>query len=233
FRSLAEYRTLPFTIPADEKLLDKILETYDELSRVIEKDIKNFAENKEYLDLKDKLDNYIFDMFNLDSEQRQIILDVNKYSINYFQDYSKSSKSKVIPVSTTTPETEELRAYAQLFCNTINKHLRKHNYKLVSDIYIGDSPIEIIAFTLVPLNTDVDEISICDDTKTHTDLRIKLDQMVLKQTNESLYTQSNLRVYEGKTFYLVKPSEIRYWTKTMALNDSDKSLKEILKGFSG
>lgn len=228
---LAEYRTLPFTLPADDKLLDRIIDTYDELSDVIAKDIKNFALNSHYIDIKDKLDNYIFDMFNLDSEQRQIIVDVNKYSINYFQDYSKSSKSKVIPVSTTKPDANELMAYAQLFCNTINKHIRKHNYKLVSQIYLGDSPLEIIAFSLVNLKEEIDEISISKNIDTHTQLRKKLDQMVLSQTNTSLYTQNNLRVYEGKTFYLVKPSEIRYWTKTMALNDSDKSLKEILRGF--
>ncbi|MEW5821459.1 MAG: N-6 DNA methylase, partial [Cyanobacteriota bacterium] len=222
---LAEYRTLPFTLPSDDRILDNILNTYDELSEFVANNIKSFHKDNKYFDLKDKLDNYIFDLFDLDSDQRQIILDINKYSINYFQDYSKSSKSKIAPDSTEKPDINNLKSYANLFCNSINKKILKYNYKLISTIHTGEGPLEIISFSMVPKTEKVETILIVDEGEKYYSLLKKLDNIVIKQTKESLYTSRNLRIYEGSTFYLVKPSEIRYWTNTNSLNDSDKALK--------
>lgn len=228
---LAEYRTLPFTIPKDTKILNNITKAYDDLSRFVASNIKNFHKEEKYNELKDILDNYIFDMFGLDSDQRQIILDINRYSINYFQDYSKSSKSKIIPEAITRPNINNLSSYATLFCNSINRKIRKHNYKLVSIIHSGDYPLEVVSFKLINKDSKTENIQIADNSKDTIKLLKHLDNMVLKQTGKSLYTTKNLSVYEGEAFHLVKPSEVRYWTNTMALNDSDKTLKEILKGF--
>lgn len=228
---LAEYRTLPFTIPSDKTVFSNILTTYDQLSKLVAEDTKNFQKNQEFVELKDKLDNHIFDMFDLDSDQRQLILDITKYSINYFQDYSKSSKSKSIPDCTRRPDSYILEEYAKLFSNKLNRHLSRHNYKIVTTIYLSDSPLEVMTFALAPKDTKQKDIKVINSNDEYLNIIKKLDNMVLKQTGDSLFTTKNLRIFEGSKFHLIKPSEIRFWAKSMALNDSDKSIKEILKGF--
>lgn len=228
---LAEYKTLPFAFPSDDDLLRSILKAYDKLSEFVSEHTKDFQDQGKYYELKSTLDNYIYDLFKLDIDQRQLVIDVNKYTINYYQDYSKSSKFKDMPDSINKPELDLLRSYADTFCRALNKALLMHNYRVVSTIYVGDWALEVIAFTLLPLSQPSESITIIDDSKRLLELLKKLDNMVLKQTNESLYIKKNLRIFEGNTFYLVKPTEKRFWTKSMALNDSDKNIKEILKGF--
>lgn len=228
---LAEYRTLPFAVPSDEKLLDNILSVYDEISVVVSKNTKRFPQDKEYLKLKSKLDNYIFDIFGLNDDQRQLIVDANDYSINYFQDYSKSARSKTLPESLTKSTLEMLKSFANRFTNSVNKRITKYNYKIKATIYPGNLPLEVMAFRVVKADNGSRDVELIDNPLEQAKVLKKLDEIVLKQTGQSLYITRNLRVFEGDVFYLVKPAEKRYWTDSMALNDADKNVKEILKGF--
>jgi hypothetical protein len=228
---LAEYRTLPFCLPSNKPLMQQILDDYERLSEFVGKNLNNYQSQDKYHELKLKLDNSIFDIFGLDEEQRQIIIDANTYSINYFQDYSKSVKSKSIPDAILKPTSESLKNYADKFCKIINRHIAAHKYKITAKVYAGDAPLDVMSFTLMPDQKNVTDISVIKSSDEQRKLLKKLDQIVLKQTSESLYITKNLRVFEGETFHLVKPAEKRFWTDTMAFNDADKNVREILKGF--
>jgi len=228
---LAEYRTLPFTVPSNKNLLDEILRNYDEIALFVGQNLNDYLEKDQYYKLRENMDNTIFDIFGLDQSQRQLIIDANNYTIQYFQDYSKSVKSKKLPESIQKTDLDSLKTFAETFIDIISRHISKYNYKIVVKIFEGDLPLDVMSFDLVPSSEKCPAIRVVNSPDLQKTLLHKLDNIVLKQTGESIYTTKNLRVFEGTTFHLVKPSEKRFWNRTMALNDADKNVREILNGF--
>jgi hypothetical protein len=47
---------------------------------------------------------------------------------------------------------------------------------------------------------------------------------------DTVYTRRNLRIYIGNDYYIVKPSQRRYWSRYAALNDADTIISEQMKG---
>ena len=46
---------------------------------------------------------------------------------------------------------------------------------------------------------------------------------------DHLSIQRNLRVYDGQSFWIIKPSEKRLWSETAALNDADAVVREHME----
>lgn len=228
---LGEYITLPFTLGEDKELLNNILNEYDKLSASVGDDTKAFEKNDTYLEHRNQLDTLIFDLFKLDNNQRKVVLDTTSSLIPYFQIFSKSLKSKDVDKYILQPDEEELKSYAQAFMDNINPNIRKFKHKVKSTIYKTNQALTVAAFSIVPMTDKADAVTLKTDKKSFTELIHKLDSIVIKQTQESIYLKKNIRIFEGDTVYLVKPSEKRHWSNSMALNDSDRNIKEILKGF--
>jgi hypothetical protein len=49
-----------------------------------------------------------------------------------------------------------------------------------------------------------------------------------EQIAVGIHTRRHLRVYSGDTFYVVKPSQRRFWTRSAGLTDGDAVLKDLL-----
>ena len=43
-----------------------------------------------------------------------------------------------------------------------------------------------------------------------------------------IHTRRHLRVYSGDSFYVVKPSQRRFWTRSSGLTDGDSVLEDLL-----
>jgi hypothetical protein len=48
------------------------------------------------------------------------------------------------------------------------------------------------------------------------------------QSTDPVYTRRHLRVYGPGEVYIVKPAQVRFWTRSAGLNDADAVLAEHL-----
>ncbi|MBK6711247.1 MAG: hypothetical protein IPG51_13055 [Chloroflexi bacterium] len=55
----------------------------------------------------------------------------------------------------------------------------------------------------------------------------ELDTSLLERNTPSMYMRRHVRVYDGNTVSLVRPSEQRFWTQSQARADADAFLAEL------
>ena len=48
------------------------------------------------------------------------------------------------------------------------------------------------------------------------------------EMSAQLYTRRHLRVYSGDTFYIVKPAQKRFWSRSAGMADADSVLKDLM-----
>jgi hypothetical protein len=48
------------------------------------------------------------------------------------------------------------------------------------------------------------------------------------EMSEQLYTRRHLRLYTESTFYIVKPAQKRFWSRSAAMADADSVLKDLI-----
>jgi len=67
----------------------------------------------------------------------------------------------------------------------------------------------------------VEEIVIETSAQALDDVLQQLDQYLIDQRSPGVFIQRHVRAYLGKTIYIAKPDQKRYWTRSMALRDAD------------
>lgn len=54
-----------------------------------------------------------------------------------------------------------------------------------------------------------------------------ISRLVTKQTGKNLRINRVLKIYEKDKIYLIKPKQLRYWLKSIALRDADETLNDL------
>jgi len=88
----------------------------------------------------------------------------------------------------------------------------------------------------IPLNITVLHLSENNKADTIIELPEKVIGQLLKEMEqhtyeeyaESIYFRKFYRYYNGETIYIIKPNEKRFWSRSMAINDADELIVEIL-----
>lgn len=58
----------------------------------------------------------------------------------------------------------------------------------------------------------------------------RLDENLWKEESSSLYFRKKLNYYDGDDVYIIKPNQRRFWSQTVAMEDSKELLIEIGNG---
>lgn len=170
--------------------------------------------------LESEIDDIIYSSLNLSDTERFLINDVIKYSMNFFQEGEKSK-------AYDTVTAEELAAYGQVFCKSINSILQFGELRASPTVYHGNAPLCLVSIRFSN-NEDADIVKIIDSADKLNDALTKLEEQNLQKYSESIYLRRNVKFYDKDTLHITKPNEKRFWTRSMALCDSDETLAEGL-----
>jgi hypothetical protein len=96
----------------------------------------------------------------------------------------------------------------------------------------GRTPLRVVGFELIDL-TDDPKIRIEDSPAELQEQLRYLDKLLLEQHHSSLYMRRHVRIYDGTSLYLVRPSEKRFWTQSQARADADDAIVDWLSQPSG
>ena len=61
------------------------------------------------------------------------------------------------------------------------------------------------------------------------DTEIYLNKLIFKRESKSLRIVRILRIYEENIIYLIKPDQIRYWMKSIAVRDADETFADLVE----
>lgn len=161
------------------------------------------------------------DMANMPCPERWAELEISEIEkilvddvLDYMPDFrNKGENSKVMqPVN-----LNQLHMFGETYCkilNTVYEKFQPHD-PIVTDnfvcypIYYGDEP---------QLETgDLDQF------ERH------LSRLVHKKFNKYLRITRVIRIYDKNVIYLVKPKQLRYWLRSVAVRDADETFEDLVK----
>jgi hypothetical protein len=176
---------------------------------------------------RESLDRAVNDLYRLEPHVAVLIEEMIGYTI-HFQRNGPQSKTL------RKPDAETVSAYAEDFMGVINEFLSLRNErKATAEIFDlpKDCPLQVVRFAMVPRSARARNVNIVR--------RQELGPLLQRITNNlpvqiaaDLYARRHVRFYAPGEVYLVKPAQVRFWTRSAGMNDADVVLAEHLGSIS-
>lgn len=172
--------------------------------------------------IEKKIDALFYEALNLTSNEIVLIEDLINLTLDGFQNRKDS-------IAFCPSIKDEQKVYSQYLTRTINNFL-KFGSSLTSWATVftvsPKMPLNIIALRFnkeqeagfVEENPDINIGNIIKE----------INQYTYEQYTESIYYRKFLKYYSGDTIYIIKPNEKRFWSRSLALNDADEIIAEII-----
>ena len=217
---LAEHRKFPCAIPLEDEILsNKIVSLVDR--------IQGYEYQSNW---RPELDDLVYSAYGMTQSERNVIEDFYTITMNQF--YS----NKWIPDAFRLPSVEDFRTYAKSYHEVFARTLgydgclsatiydrgltpqleNAHPYTAVSFRLITSEESQLAPNMIVEVDPEID--SLLDE----------LERFVTEQQSESFYLRKNFKAFVGNTIHIVKPAELRFWTRSSAYNDADETFVELL-----
>lgn len=227
-----EYEQMPFYVPEqNDTRLVKILGYFDQMAHHfrMRDTILGGQYEKDLEELTSAMNELVFDIYQLNQGERQLVQDMVKYEIEFFNWVKRQRRtlndSMSFPVR--PPDIQMLVAYAETFVETVRALLHYQDQTLNAVVYQDGAPLSVVGFELASL-ADAKEAQVIDNSLRLREILHKLDRLLLEQQTPTLYMRRHVRIYDGPWLYLVRPSERRFWTRSQARADADSFIAEQL-----
>ncbi len=176
-----------------------------------------------------RLDQAVFRLYELSEQEKILVEDTLQYNLTPLI-YRKQNLDTLDAFSEPTPD--DLAAYAERMCLQLDGILRYNNFRLIPKVYIFQeaSPLCICQFT----QKEGIERGVINRVNIHgLEKALSLLSPALRmEISDHLSIQRNLRIYDGQSFWIIKPSEKRLWSETAALIDADAVVREHMEASS-
>lgn len=174
-----------------------------------------------------KLDKAVFDLYDLDPTQRILVEDLVTVTIDFQRNIDKAECLQ-------TPKPEHLDEYARSFLAIINEFLGLRNErKATAEVFDlpGECPLRVVKFTIVSRSSRVSDVRVVARQEFGSLLE-RIAENLPVEIAADVYTRRNARYYGPGEVYLIKPAQIRFWTRSAGMNDADAVLAEHLRSIS-
>ncbi len=168
-------------------------------------------------ELEENVDNYIFSIYNTTNEELQIIEDFIVYSIPLLikkNNYVVSSSSNSL-----------LRDYSNRICQKLNDYLQEQNLFANATIYTINKSSPLMMMKLSFSNEQKEliqsEVDVSKELK-------KLDEYLWENRATNIYFRKRMNYKDGDDVYIIRPNQRRFWTPTMAIEETSELILEIL-----
>ena len=210
----------------DNKEISKLVEhlesitnsIYKEREKILNPQIDRLKIEKEKL--IDKLNNEIFDSFDLNDQERSLIDYANDITIPLIKKH-KGYKY----VFTSIPYRDKvLEDYLKIFLFRFENTFKEKHLKV--DVWFSNSVLGVF-FRVVP-NSSANEQIIEWFEKSNEKLLEKVVSLGFEEITEKLFIQKDIRGFEEDEFYIIKPNEKKLWHKAIAYLDVNEFMNAIL-----
>jgi type I restriction-modification system DNA methylase subunit len=210
-----EVYELPINI--DDADLEKLAELFSVIQNRI---YKNYPLKVDISDLEKDINQFIFDFYSLTKNERILIEDFLSFSQSLLFDGHKSFALKPITVA-------ENKSYGSLLSKELNNFLSSDKYTVNSSVFDiqKSTPLNIVKLSFDKKKNDTTVF----DSKLYDKYLNAINQYTLSSLTRSIYIQKQIKYYEANSIYIIKPNQKRFWSGSMAINDANELINEILK----
>ncbi len=225
-----EFLSIPFFMPEDTtnpKVAQGIISVVAEKIRRFEKRIKTaswFGEEQRRKDeaerIRRDIEPVIREYYNIDKYEAMLIEDTLQLATKSF--HPRQSTANVPTLK--QPRDPDCKIYAQTLCEMLNNFGRGSQFKVKGEIIKG-RPYSIVHIAMTDRVCRTIPVSTADDKLANIFNRMKT---LLQQEQGRFVFCKNLKVFDGNSLYILKPMQMRFWSRTAALNDADEIASAIL-----
>jgi len=179
---------------------------------------------KDIAQAEEAIDNEIYRLYKLSDQNIVLIEDTLKYTVQPFLERSIGGAIDTL----RKPTSEQLVSYAKRLCSQINGILRQPGLELSASVLISESQLlDACRFTL---RTRSNTPPVVESKLTGIEEVLRqISPRLRAKVADHLYVRRDLRVYDGHTFWIIKPAEIQLWSEAAALNDADTVVSEHME----
>jgi len=145
----------------------------------------------------------------LNTIEEIIVNDTLDYMIEYCQ-------GNLNPVILRSVSLKQITDFGKVYCALLNSVYKK---------FIPYEPIIADQFVCYPFSYGDIPFSLGKET----DLEKYLIELVHKKYNENILIKRNVRLYDDKLILLIKPRQLRYWMKSIAVRDADETFSDLIE----
>lgn len=240
---LEDLRHLPIRLPENKKLAERIVSIVDKLRVYPGEDLfANSDVTESISELERRLDEAIFDLYELSPSERDQIMDMCEYGLDLFYNHTHSEAMKPIAagqpakrsgvlsnLSSSRSRKSGLNNYLRAFLDIWNRELEptgEFSYQVICPK--SQAPMLAVVFETQEKSKPLE-----DSPDTHDDAW----ERVLAQLSESLigpigckriYIDGMVRVVTDTDIIIIKRNEQRLWTASMAREDAEATLLQAM-----
>ena len=210
----SDFWRLPVRDPADASpaAVERVL--------AIEAHLRSTADQSDVAVSRHELDMAVFDLYGLSAAEQALVEDTVSLTIDFLRRREKSFAAK-------RPKSEEIVAYAQQVVSTLQPFLQTLGERVASaEVFLTPgSPLQVVEVHVTPSPLDGPAVR----TRPEPDLSgllHRIAEQLEAPLARGVTARRYLKIYTGRSVYLVKPAERRYWSRSAGLNDADTILAE-------
>ena len=134
-------------------------------------------------------------------------------------------------ISTTLrePEIKDCKIYTETLCEMLNNFGKGSNFKVNGEVLKG-LPYSVVCVTLT--NKIIENVLVSSSNEKLSAV-IKRIESFLEEKKDRFVFCKNLKIFDGDNLYLLKPMQMRFWSRTAALNDADEIAGAIISSRRG
>lgn len=209
---------LPIPDPqaADRKVVDKLLS--------VERELREAARAGRYDDARvARLDELVFQLYDLEPFEGVIVEDMVNTTIDFQRKHEASDAVQPTSVQDCQVYAEYLMAVIQPFFDTLKQR------RILAEILDVDAPLRVARFEIVPWSANGRPAVVVRQTPEFDSVLGEIAGSLDEPLSFDIHTRRHLRVYGGDAFYVIKPSQRRFWTRSAGLADGDAVMKDLLE----
>ena len=151
-------------------------------------------------------------IIELSNNEEIIVQDVLQYGLDLLKQGERAE------VSVTHPSAEQLEAFGRVFCRNLNSI-----YRSDGNAFRPLEPIERAAFICYPFfyGNETEPRIILPDIENGLDT-------LLYEKRESIKFKRVVHFYQNDIVYLIKPTMLKYWLKSVALRDATDVMQDLI-----
>ncbi|HCE58437.1 MAG TPA: endonuclease [Prolixibacteraceae bacterium] len=199
---------------------DGTIEELNLLHTEIENRVKSSFLKEDFADIERKINKLVFNIYKINSTNKQLIEDFITYSVDLFHKQGKSIA--LHPVS-----QEQIIKYAEIFSSELNDFLEDQEVFANATVYRINpaSPLMMIKISHQAIKKEIDKSNEIIDSELK-----KIDQPLFGKKAPNIYFRKKLNYKKGDDIYIIRPNQRRFWSQSMALEDASELILEILNG---
>jgi len=232
---LEEAMGLPIRFPQDTELRSEIVDVVNTLMNWPVFTGQNPLElQKQVAPLERRLDNAIFELYELAEAERDLVLDLCEVNLEFLYRHRKSYAAQPLERYPLAPQgtindlpadrehEKGLEGYLYTFLKFWNRFIPEGEFRW-RVIRPSRVPMIAVVFTTQEVGDILPSTTTTDDEEWHEALKQCSD--ALKQpVSRRIYVDSMVRVVTDTEIYIIKRDERRLWTRSMVCEDAEGTL---------